>query len=114
MPSLLSSLFTGVSGLQAKSEAMGILGDNISNVNTVGFKSSRAVFSDLFSTILANGSFLPKRAVDLELILASLGGPKIDLKRNLGRKLGHRRMIFIDFSTFLVFLGFPARFWFDF
>ena len=56
MPSLLSSLFTGVSGLQAKSEAMGILGDNISNVNTVGFKSSRAVFSDLFSTILANGS----------------------------------------------------------
>jgi len=56
MPSLLSSLYTGVSGLQANSEAMGILGDNISNVNTVGFKSSRAVFSDLFSTILANGS----------------------------------------------------------
>ena len=29
---------------------------NISNANTVGFKSSKAVFSDLFSTILANGS----------------------------------------------------------
>jgi flagellar hook protein FlgE len=35
---------------------MGIIGDNISNANTVGFKSSKAVFSDLFSTILANGS----------------------------------------------------------
>ena len=56
MASLLSSLFTGVSGLSANSEAMGIIGDNISNVNTVGFKSSKAVFSDLFSTVLANGS----------------------------------------------------------
>ena len=56
MPSLLSSLFTGVSGLTSNSEAMGIIGDNISNANTVGFKSSKAVFSDLFSTILANGS----------------------------------------------------------
>ena len=56
MPSLLSSLFTGVSGLSANSEAMGVIGDNISNVNTVGFKSSRAVFSDLYSTILSNGS----------------------------------------------------------
>ena len=56
MSSLLSSLYTGVSGLSANSEAMGIIGDNISNVNTVGFKSSKAVFSDLFSTVLANGS----------------------------------------------------------
>ena len=56
MPSLLSSLFTGVSGLASNSGAMGIIGDNISNANTVGFKSSKAVFSDLFSTILANGS----------------------------------------------------------
>jgi len=52
----MSSLFTGVSGISANSEAMGIIGDNISNVNTVGFKSSKAVFSDLFSTVLANGS----------------------------------------------------------
>ena len=56
MASLLSSLYTGVSGLSANSEAMGVIGDNISNVNTVGFKSSKAVFSDLFSTVLANGS----------------------------------------------------------
>ncbi|MBC8287252.1 MAG: flagellar hook-basal body complex protein [Nitrospinae bacterium] len=54
--SLISSLFTGVTGLSANSEAMGIIGDNISNVNTVGFKGSKAVFSDIFSTILSNGS----------------------------------------------------------
>lgn len=54
--SLVSSLFTGVSGLTGNSKAMGIIGDNISNVNTIGFKGSRAVFSDVFSTILTNGS----------------------------------------------------------
>ena len=53
---LISSLFTGVTGLKGNSDAMGIIGDNISNVNTVGFKSSKAVFSDIFSTILTNGS----------------------------------------------------------
>ena len=37
--SLISSLFAGVTGLTANSQAMEIIGDNISNVNTVGFKS---------------------------------------------------------------------------
>ena len=54
--SLISTLFTGVSGLSANSAAMGVIGDNISNVNTVGFKESKAVFTDIFTTILTNGS----------------------------------------------------------
>lgn len=54
--SLVGSLFTGVSGLQTNSQAMNILGDNISNVNTIGFKASKGVFGDLFSSILANGA----------------------------------------------------------
>ena len=54
--SLVSSLFTGVTGLASNSEAMGVIGDNISNVNTVGFKGSKAVFSDIFSSVLSNGS----------------------------------------------------------
>ena len=53
--SLISSLFTGVSGLLGNSKAMNIIGDNIANVNTVGFKGSKAVFGDLFSTVLNNG-----------------------------------------------------------
>jgi flagellar hook protein FlgE len=54
--SLISTLFTGVSGLSSNSAAMGVIGDNISNVNTVGFKESKAVFTDIFTTILTNGS----------------------------------------------------------
>lgn len=54
--SLIGSLFSGVSGLRSNSQAMNVIGDNISNTNTVGFKSSKSVFGDLFSTILNNGS----------------------------------------------------------
>ena len=54
--SLIGSLFAGVSGLTSNADALNIIGDNISNVNTVGFKGSKAVFGDLFTTILANGA----------------------------------------------------------
>jgi len=46
---MLKSLFSGVSGLQSHQVAMDIESNNIANVNTVGFKYSRANFSDLLS-----------------------------------------------------------------
>tara|TARA_B100000749_G_scaffold280894_2_gene280517 strand:- start:7484 stop:8770 length:1287 start_codon:yes stop_codon:yes gene_type:complete len=46
---VLSSLYTGVSGLSAQGEALGVIGDNIANANTVGFKASRAEFQDIIS-----------------------------------------------------------------
>jgi flagellar hook protein FlgE len=46
---LTGALFAGVSGINANGNAMNIIGDNIANVNTIGFKSSRAVFFDLLS-----------------------------------------------------------------
>ncbi|MBI4688634.1 MAG: flagellar hook protein FlgE [Nitrospirae bacterium] len=46
---MLSSLFTGVTGLNANGIAISSIGDNISNVNTVGFKASRIAFSDILS-----------------------------------------------------------------
>jgi flagellar hook protein FlgE len=47
--SLSSSLFSGISGLSTLGNAMQIIGDNIANVNTVGFKSSSFAFQDLLS-----------------------------------------------------------------
>lgn len=44
---ILSSLYTGVSGLTAQGEALGVVGDNIANANTTGFKASRAEFQDI-------------------------------------------------------------------
>lgn len=44
--SLIKAMQSGVSGLNAQSEALGIVGDNVANTNTVGFKRSRAQFED--------------------------------------------------------------------
>jgi len=49
---VLSSLYTGVSGLSAQGEALGVISDNIANANTIGFKSSRAEFQDIIAKSL--------------------------------------------------------------
>lgn len=49
---VLSSLYTGVSGLSSQGEALGVIGDNIANANTVGFKASRAEFQDIVAKSL--------------------------------------------------------------
>ncbi len=48
--SLFGSLFTGVSGLAAQSQATAMISNNIANVNTVGFKRSEAAFYSLVTT----------------------------------------------------------------
>jgi flagellar hook protein FlgE len=46
---LSSALFSGISGLTNLGNAMQIIGDNIANLNTIGFKSSSFTFQDLLS-----------------------------------------------------------------
>lgn len=53
---LLRAMFSGVSGLRAEGEAIGVAGDNIANVNTVGFKGQRAVFQDVLGRPISSGS----------------------------------------------------------
>ncbi|HSH71440.1 MAG TPA: flagellar hook protein FlgE [Methylophilaceae bacterium] len=43
----------GLSGLNAASKSLDVLGNNVANANTVGFKQSRAEFSDLYANSLA-------------------------------------------------------------
>ena len=50
--SLSSSLFTGTSGLKNMGNALQVVGNNISNLNTIGFKKGRATFADtLYETV---------------------------------------------------------------
>jgi flagellar hook protein FlgE len=51
--SLSSALFTGISGLSTLGNSMTVIGDNIANVNTTGFKSSRVTFQDVLSQTVA-------------------------------------------------------------
>ncbi len=54
--SLIPVMSTGVNGLLSQAEGLTVIGNNISNVNTVGFKSGRTMFSDMLSTATANNS----------------------------------------------------------
>jgi flagellar hook protein FlgE len=48
----IRAMYSAVSGLRAHQERMDVVGNNIANVNTVGYKSSRTTFSQIFSQTL--------------------------------------------------------------
>lgn len=45
-----SALFSGISGLNTNSQAMSVIGNNLANTNTIGFKGARTIFSDMLSS----------------------------------------------------------------
>lgn len=53
---MLRSLYSGVSGLTAHQTKMDVIGNNIANVNTYGFKSSRVTFSDIYYQNVRNAT----------------------------------------------------------
>jgi len=54
--SLIGTLTSGVSALRSFTKGLEVIGNNIANVNTVGFKGSRATFSDSFSNMLRSSA----------------------------------------------------------
>lgn len=76
---MMRSLFAGVSGLKNHQTRMDVIGNNISNVNTYGFKTSRVTFQDMLSQTLSGaakpeeniGGINPKQ-VGLGMTIASI------------------------------------------
>ena len=56
---MMRSLYSGVSGLKNHQVRMDVIGNNISNVNTHGFKTERVTFQDMISELSA--AMEPKR-----------------------------------------------------
>jgi len=54
-----TALAAGVSGMQAFTEAVGVIADNITNVNTIGYKETRSRFSTLVTETSARASYSP-------------------------------------------------------
>ncbi len=65
-----SAMYSGVSGLNTNSQAMSVIGNNLANTNTLGFKGSRTVFSDLLSSNIfgSGGSSQVGRGVGLSVV----------------------------------------------
>jgi flagellar hook protein FlgE len=68
---MIGSLYSGISGLKANTSAMSVIGDNIANVHTTGFKSSSVSFANVFSSSLGQSSTQIGRGVTMNGIAAN-------------------------------------------
>lgn len=80
--SLYTSFNTGVSGLGAQSRRLGVISDNIANVNTTGFKAVKSDFSDIvagemraYSSGMSTSTMLAKPDVDRQGQIQKTGVP---------------------------------------
>ena len=53
---MMQALSSAVSGLDGEQTAMNVIGNNIANMNTIGFKSSEVAFTTLLSQLISSGS----------------------------------------------------------
>lgn len=83
---MLRSLFTGISGLTAHQQMLDVTANNIANVNTIGFKSSRTVFQDTLSQTIQGAGAGTAVAAN-----AGIGGTN-SKQIGLGVKLGGTEM----------------------
>lgn len=80
--SLFGAMFSGVTGLRAQSQSLSIISDNISNLNTVGYKAtvnqfSTLVTSQVSATSYSSGGVLsnPKQLIDRQGLLEASESP---------------------------------------
>jgi flagellar hook protein FlgE len=80
--SIYGAMFSAVSGLFAQSEALGTISDNISNVNTVGYKATNEDFSTLVTEAATPNSYTPggviahpQQLIDRQGLLQSATSP---------------------------------------
>ncbi|MEZ5690677.1 MAG: flagellar hook-basal body complex protein [Rickettsiales bacterium] len=72
--SLYGALYAGVAGLSAQSNRIGIISDNIANVNTVGYKGNRGGFESLVTSSSSQSEFSPGGVVGLNQQLVDKQG----------------------------------------
>jgi flagellar hook protein FlgE len=76
---MMRSMFAGVTGLRSHQTMMDVVGNNIANVNTPGFKASQVTFAETISQVLGGASG------------AAAIGDRGDLRSlQSGRQAGHR------------------------
>ncbi|MFQ5538723.1 MAG: flagellar hook protein FlgE, partial [Gemmatimonadota bacterium] len=78
---MMRSLFAGVSGLRNHQIRMDVIGNNIANVNTVGYKSSRVTFEEAFAQLLQGASRPPG---DSNNVSGGVNPVQVGLGMNIG------------------------------
>ncbi|MBI1822634.1 MAG: flagellar hook protein FlgE [Nitrospirae bacterium] len=81
---ILSTLSSGVSGLNAYGEGLSVVGNNIANMNTAGFKDGSASFADIVSSNLAGGTSSSQvgRGVFVDAVTTNFGQGSFETTSN--------------------------------
>ncbi len=103
---LFSTLNTGVSGLGVNSTSLAVSGDNLANLNTIGFKGSRAEFQDLIIQDVAGAS----RSSQLGMG-AFLGGVSSSFTQGSISTTGRTADFAVDGSGFLIVKSTEGQFY---
>ncbi|GAA4654677.1 flagellar hook protein FlgE [Anaerocolumna aminovalerica] len=90
---MMRSLYSGVSGLRVHQTKMDVIGNNIANVNTIGFKSSKVNFSDIFyqTTQSATGPNGETGAAGQNAMQIGLGSTVASIKASITQHGGAQR-----------------------
>jgi flagellar hook protein FlgE len=82
---LSTALFNGVSGLITLSQSLNVIGDNLANVNTAGFKASTAMFETVFSQTLSGATVPTGNLLGTNPLQLGLGTTLASINRNFGQ-----------------------------
>ncbi len=105
---MMRSLYSGISGLKIHQTKMDVIANNISNVNTIGFKSSRVTFSDFFSQSVSGASGANEQSgrggtnpmqIGLGANVASID---INMNNGMGQRTDNNFDLMIDGAGFFV------------
>ncbi len=96
--SLLNSLFSGVSGLRNHQSMMDVIGNNIANVNTIGYKGSRVTFSDTFNQFVKAGTNPTSTSGGTNSFQVGLGSKLNSIDRNWAQGTFERTGVVTDLA----------------
>jgi flagellar hook protein FlgE len=80
---MIGSLYSGISGLKANTSAMSVIGDNIANVDTTGFKVSKVSFSNVFNASLGQSTMQIGRGVTMSGVSANWNSGTVETTNNV-------------------------------
>jgi len=96
--SLINSLFAGVSGLRNHQSMMDVIGNNIANVNSIGFKGSRVTFADTFNQFVKAGTNPTENSGGTNTFQIGLGMKVNSIDRNWNQGTFERTGIVTDLA----------------
>jgi flagellar hook protein FlgE len=102
---MLGSIYIGLSGMNAFSKGLQTISNNVSNMNTSGYKANSVTFSDMFSQGSPGLSFTPNGSDEQASTGVRVDTPRIDFRQGDLQQTGNALDLAIQGSGFLALMN---------